>query len=723
MNRNFIVPVLLFLSLLIVPSVLSVGLLDGLGEHFDFDEGTGNSSIGDIDEINLSIRVATGHSPAGEWTTGIIGSAINLDGGDRYEADEDVNITSMQGIISPQDYSISVWIYPEVYDSYTAIYSRNDVGGYTQVLTYEAGYLRNVVAGGGRTNCSISYIPPVLTNEWTHIVAAVEDASTTFYINGEESYTEYEPAVSGRCNPTSFGQNNYVGIGGVPLISTNSFNGSIDELSYWSSRTLNSSDVESLYNNGNGLSFESYSLALPEQIANFADIDMDSNDVYSLYFDSFFSNYEDITVSFVDEIQGANAYLTLNRNDNVTQTYNTAHLVVQLTPLGELFDNNVRMRIFSNETQFDTILSIVASNALGNVLDSVSLSVNGDTAETITNPNQIASIATPITLPYSSNYEWSMNNYFTGYDGLRVNFDDNFNGVSVELSVEKGDAQTSYNISQYKVFVTPEEDNIRLKVYSNETTTNLVMTLSTFYQIANNSYNTLQNPLTVKIQQFGSVPTVPPTQIASLDTVYLEQGDTYTFKFKDYAQDYTGAGLYYEDESAGATIYSTSGDSYQQGNYTVTINGELVQITAVSSSYTQDFTLFYVNQAGELEIPFTVVIGSIDLGGTTQSSSSFRSLISWFMSLFPEASTLPLSTRMGFVLITILLFAGLLMGVAINAGGDAPEAIAKYVLPPVIFLIVIFFTALKYVPISITVMLVLLSGGILYILLGGNSGS
>jgi len=708
---------LFFFVLFLVPIVHGTGLEDGLGVHWGFDENTGNLTT---DDVNSYTAVPIEANTSFNWeSNGIIGSSIDI-----YNDTPAINRTVSYGISDcnsncVSNTSLSFWVYPfdTGYNTFQNVYHTSGA------QSFQVGISGNTVKVYNTGVCITSNDVPLIQNEWNHVVVTfgtgVSDAN--IYINGDASnYTNVTGVIStcGITQPSAIDTIGVTRTGGGGSSRANYLYGSIDEIAYWNARELTETEAISLFNNGLGLPYNSYSLIAPSQITNFADIELGTNDLYQIYLNDFFSDYGSAYVSFPDDIAGANVFLTVDKTDNESSSYITPYIRVQLTPTGD----DIRVRIFSNSTAFSSSVVFAVENGLGSASDYTGLSILGATSELSANPEQLASFVTPVTIPYNSFYTWDMDDFFNNYDGITIYIEDYITGLSTSITSNVNGSFSNYSINAFNISIIPSGSNkLSVRVSSNQTEVDIPLSINAFYQVANNSYNTLENSLTINIKEFGSVAVNPPVQIASLGDIIIEPTKSYTFRFKDFMQDYTGSAITFEDDASGTTVYVTDGVTYEQGNYTISIAGDTVRITAGSVELTQEMNIYGINQAGDLYIPFRLVIGTVDYGGMTTGTDIFRDSAGWFVSLFPNSDDLSFPARMSFVIMTMILSVILLMGISIFAGTNNFEPIVKFIIPMFLVVEFIFFIAIGYVPKTLVIVMVVIAVAIMYLLTSRNN--
>ena len=148
-------------------------------------------------------------------------------------------------ITTDSDFSWSIWIKPETMGATQYILSEGITGGFHygwRVFESSSTEIRFDVRGGGSTGTGL--ITGLSNGNWFHLVGTY-DASTNSiktYINNVASGTGVNSFTIGTTDEFDVGRLN---LGG------STYDGIIDEISIWN-KVLTISDINELYNNGNG---------------------------------------------------------------------------------------------------------------------------------------------------------------------------------------------------------------------------------------------------------------------------------------------------------------------------------------------------------------------------------------------------------------------------------------------------------------------------------------
>lgn len=719
------------LLLLFIPSV-NADLTINSGYYLDFSEQDGLYAN---DSTTFGNNFSSSNDSVIWDSSGKIGGGTSIyidtnvpQGGYRWDSEPTVADQTARCLPSAcHNFSFSAWIYPESLKTNQFIMHQEASTGNEHIasLIYDAGFIKyqGVTGSSGSRQVWAAASNPVFTQEWSHVVVTVNDSyNVTMYINGDK-VDSFNIDGSSSIVGDDTGFEVHLGYGRATNLY---FNGSLDEIGYWDSYVLTDEDAEALYNNGNGLSFVSFDLEAPEQILTFAPISMGQNDQELRFMNQFFSGYNDFTLSFTDEITGNNVFLEIEDTSVIEQVnYTTPYLNVEVLSMGETFQNNVRVKFNSNVTSFETFMVFCAGNSIAQACSlQVPFSILGIDSDQVNNPKQIKDFKSPFKMSFLADYQFDMNDYFSGYDGIKVIYTHPVTGVFTTLQTEK-DQTTVVDNNIVSVFsLVTDNDTIRFRVFTNETQKTIPLTIGAFYEVTNGTFSTILDTMSLQIGQFfGDVFVNPPTKIKDIGTLQLDSGDSVSIFYTDYMTDFTGSSIDFEDGSNGLDVNLINGQTYEQGNFTVSIVKDKITITAISSSYEQEMFMGGVNQAGDLIIPFTVSIGGLDIGQSSSTGKGiFRSIVSWVTSLFPNSETIPFGTRMAFVFSTILgtLILFVLLG-GLVSHGEIIEPLIKYVFPVVAIVEVLFFIANGYIPISLIIVLTVIAGAIGFLATRGSS--
>jgi hypothetical protein len=190
-----------------------------------------------VDEVSANNGSVTG---ATSGATGKLGTAYTYDGSADYITLPDVAALQMYN----QDFTIAVWIYPTQYngDDYRCVVG-GETGSATLVIDVTTTYLYLKMMGSYDSPAG----PAVTLNTWNLIAASFDtDASSNnliLYVNGNASTVTFNHDF------TSGAASNF--IGGREL-NNDYFIGIIDDLGFWKGLTMTTTQLDSLYNSGNG---------------------------------------------------------------------------------------------------------------------------------------------------------------------------------------------------------------------------------------------------------------------------------------------------------------------------------------------------------------------------------------------------------------------------------------------------------------------------------------
>ena len=211
------------------------GRLDsGLAGYWKLDDGSGTSATDASTNGNTGTLT---NSPT--WTTGQIGSAVDLDGTDDY-----INFGATYNYTS-SDFSISHWA---KFDSLTT-----DTGGQGPLTIYKGAYQVNgyyaqvSTTGGvsfftnqsGASQASSTATGVIVAGNWYHMTYVRRGATVQIYINGVDSTT----TIGSHSNPSSSSSNFEFGRYAPGNIE---MNGQVDELRVYD-RALSADEVSGLY--------------------------------------------------------------------------------------------------------------------------------------------------------------------------------------------------------------------------------------------------------------------------------------------------------------------------------------------------------------------------------------------------------------------------------------------------------------------------------------------
>lgn len=194
--------------------------------------------------VNDSTGSNNATSTALTYGSGIIGQAGVFDGATSY-----VSVPNPASFRAAQ-FTVAAWVKTSS-AAESDVFHSWDIAGGPSYLGFElrllSGAMRTVVGNGGFTY-SAGAATNLSNNSWHHVVVVVNGTGLQAFVDGASDF--YSATYA---QPT-YNTNNRVRIGTdeyQPGLFANFFNGSIDEVGYWS-RALTAQEITLLYNNGAG---------------------------------------------------------------------------------------------------------------------------------------------------------------------------------------------------------------------------------------------------------------------------------------------------------------------------------------------------------------------------------------------------------------------------------------------------------------------------------------
>lgn len=299
-------------------------------------------------------------------------------------------------------------------------------------------------------------------------------------------------------------------------------------------------------------------------------------------------------------------------------------------------------------------------------------------------PTQIASIAN-ILLGTQSSESRDLGDYFIGETNISINF--SYDSASYEAYYG-----AYANAGDFAILFT-DIDSAIFYSYSAQVP-QTAMTLS-----ACNNNGCTNTTIYFEVSGFGT-----PTAIGSIDDWSIVYDQTETREFSDYFAGYTRRFLQYTDPDDGVTVVNvSSGFPANNTCFSAAIVGDTLQVRgensigcSVDAVMTVDDTLTSASSNA-----FTIIITPISQIGGGEILSYFSN----FLDVFPSSDDLDNTTKSLFVFVFVLVI--IVSSVfLVREGADAKivgigSAVAM-------FFLLIFFTAIGYIPIWIIIMLFLL---------------
>jgi len=211
------------------------GAGSGLVSWWKFDEGSGATAVDSTGGSNGTLLNGS------TWTSGKIGSAIQLDGVDDY-----VSTGNSASLIPSTGISISTWIYP----TKSALYARQGIFGVFEssgAVGFGFGVEFDNPSSSGIIffhNSHDSYTVPVASlpalGQWYQIVVTADSGGYRLFINGNQVYSDSHPWVAPSSNFSS-------SIGLWPFGTY--FGGAMDDLRIYN-RAISDQEVATIYSGG-----------------------------------------------------------------------------------------------------------------------------------------------------------------------------------------------------------------------------------------------------------------------------------------------------------------------------------------------------------------------------------------------------------------------------------------------------------------------------------------
>lgn len=241
------------LTIILATSAVSAALKDDLVSYWKFDGTSGG--VTDIHGNNDGTN-----NGALRGVSGKLNRAFDFDG-----SGNSIEINS--GDLGYDYVTVSAWINPDSLNSYSYILD-GERGMRSFIFRHDGNNLEFYVqVGGGWHHVQTLFSA---TNQWSHVVGVYDGSEYQIWINGQNRGTG---SLSGHLDAFDIRW-----IGG-DSDDQRYFDGTIDEVGVWG-RGLNQTEIETLYNNGNGLNYDSIinsiSNELP-QIGTFKPSDGETN--------------------------------------------------------------------------------------------------------------------------------------------------------------------------------------------------------------------------------------------------------------------------------------------------------------------------------------------------------------------------------------------------------------------------------------------------------------
>ena len=228
--------IMLFVGMGVIPKMVkevSASYEEGLVAHWHFDEG--NASIAYDSSGNNNHGVLYGPS----WTTGISGSALELDGVNDY-----VSVSDSNSLDITDNITIEAWVYPYSMSWVAPLISKgtnsSNYGYYLATGQYYAdGCGSFKLHSNGTKTLWLDSSQPLTTGQWFHVVGIRAGTIARIYINGTISN-------AGICFAGPIQTNDLSVEFGTHSDYSVFFHGILDEVRIYN-RTLTSSEIHNRY--------------------------------------------------------------------------------------------------------------------------------------------------------------------------------------------------------------------------------------------------------------------------------------------------------------------------------------------------------------------------------------------------------------------------------------------------------------------------------------------
>lgn len=401
---------------------------------------------------------------------------------------------------------------------------------------------------------------------------------------------------------------------------------------------------------------------------------------------------------------------------------------------------------------------------LGNVRRNVNLTLNvSDGSSSVGNfisvvfgqtgaPYQVASIPLP-NLGTNGSITYNLDDYFNNFDTLcwsatlmnvsnpsqNISSTTSITGVPATNCIDGGGASVNYTLlrGQVEHLRNPTTGvwSFIVKAYGNESLIKIDWELRNVFGSAYYSFYSYHSSTSAVLTANQNSTFGAPYPIISLAPKTLGSGQSYTFKASDYfGGNVTDFTVSWEDtinlQSAYVNaLYGGSPSTYSgliQVNVLPIGNDFNITVTGLGNTATFPIQLIAKNSVGESTLTYilTSVFSSTSGSGTTTSSdlrngsSIIGYLTSIFDDVFPAKETLSVKYRFAFVFITLLIVNLLAFLLMMQSGSIK---FLGWIILVLDVLLIFYFLAIQYIPISILIFFILLLLAGSYFKLRGGS--
>lgn len=257
---------LLIFTIIFLSNIVSALLTDNLIAYYTADN---TDTIGQIAIDKLGHYNASGSHTITTGITGKIGESYRTDGTSRL-----ITFIPSGTTNSSYNWTINFWANLTDGNAFDGLVGCFDNGNNGIEIDFRDGYSNNYTMSfsGSNVPTTIHY-----STNWQMITLTYNEQTdnATIYINSTNIYSATKSSWSSCGANLTFG-NSY----GTSAGDTNGLVGGIDEMAVWS-RTLNNSEITTIWNGGAGLPYTSYTTIIPTDLYLTAQNEWDSSSINS----------------------------------------------------------------------------------------------------------------------------------------------------------------------------------------------------------------------------------------------------------------------------------------------------------------------------------------------------------------------------------------------------------------------------------------------------------
>lgn len=211
---------------------------EGIKSYWRLNETSGETAYDALEVRDINI----GNS--GGWTSGLIANAL-----DNGIVDTPFTTGYNPSTDGTGEFTASLWTYYDGTQGFDYIISnRPNTGAWENGCFYIQFNNDQINFGVRGTNIRSSGNHPLPVNAWSMITLTVAQNNACLYINGTQVECEDPGTIDLNCASGT------VSLLGIPGNPTGDYNSTVDEMGMWN-RSLNTTEILGLYNNGLGISY------------------------------------------------------------------------------------------------------------------------------------------------------------------------------------------------------------------------------------------------------------------------------------------------------------------------------------------------------------------------------------------------------------------------------------------------------------------------------------